>query len=53
MIELFKYPTVSTLAEYIGQNQEQALPAALTSGQDRAQSRREALKRLRGARPGN
>lgn len=49
MVELFRYPTISALAESIGQhNEATTVPSSsLSTGQDRAQSRKEAMKRLR------
>lgn len=54
MLELFRYPSVSTLAEYLNQSQ-QAKPEQLSSplfstAQQRAQNRKEAMQRLRGQR---
>lgn len=48
MIELFRYPTISALAERIGQHDHAPIVSpSLSIGQSRAQSRREAMKRLR------
>lgn len=48
LVELFRYPTISVLAESIGQYEETPIIASsLSTGQDRAQSRRDAMKRLR------
>ncbi|RMF30774.1 MAG: non-ribosomal peptide synthetase, partial [Chloroflexi bacterium] len=43
IVELFRYPTISTLAEYL--TRQPAGPSAARKGRDRAQKRKEALGR--------
>lgn len=45
VVEIFKYPTISALAEYLGQTTEDT--AVLEESQDRASARREALRQRR------
>jgi amino acid adenylation domain-containing protein len=44
IVDLFKYPTISTLAQYLGQEQDVEVPTTQKSN-DRASKRIEALKR--------
>ncbi|KAB8321067.1 non-ribosomal peptide synthetase [Tolypothrix campylonemoides VB511288] len=44
VVDLFKYPTISTLAQYLGQQQDAPVPTTQKSN-DRASKRIEALKR--------
>ena len=46
MVELFRYPTVSTLSEYLGKNsQAQQEAQSLQKSQERAEQQKDALKR--------
>jgi epothilone synthetase B len=45
VVEIFKYPTISALAEYLSQSTDDA--AAVEQGQERAAARREALRQRR------
>jgi acyl-CoA synthetase (AMP-forming)/AMP-acid ligase II/SAM-dependent methyltransferase/acyl carrier protein len=51
LVEMFGYPTVRSLAAHLGAGDGDR-EAALTQSQDRAEARREAMRRRQGARPG-
>ncbi len=51
LVEMFGYPTVRSLAAHLGDGDGDG-EAALTQSQDRAEARREAMRRRQGARSG-
>jgi aryl carrier-like protein len=51
LVDMFQHPTVASLAAHLGAG-EDAAPAAAATGQDRAQSRRDAMQRRREALAG-
>jgi len=51
LVEMFGYPTVRSLAAHLAAGDGDG-EAALTQSQDRAEARREAMRRRQGARAG-
>lgn len=51
LVDLFRFPTVSTLAGYLGQAETTAASAVLDASEARAQARMDALGRRRPGRP--
>lgn len=51
LVDLFRFPTISSLAGFLGRPTEGAAPDALIASETRAQARNEALRRRRQGRP--
>ncbi len=53
LVEMFHYPTVRALAAHVGGDVNEAEDDAIQTGQERGQSRRDAMAKRRDARRGN